>query len=421
MKRTHDIRSLRFGLVTAGLSLAFACGGGGMYKAGGPAMADEAAASEGPAIAARGVRAGEWDDNANYREFQKLLAGHSRGVHAVDIRDRQFLVVRDIDGKPVPSCRLAVSSGGRVVARLTTLSNGRAILFPRAHGVQQPDLRITGRCGQVGLAADAQITEGEGVIELSLSQARELPPRPRLDLAFVLDSTGSMAEEIAGVKATIRAVARELDALGADIRVGLVEFKDRSDSFVTRVYPMTEDLDAFATEVDRIHAQGGGDRPESVNAGLSVAISQLSWDTGATARIAFLVGDAPPHLDYADDVSYATSMRHAARRGIQVHTIAASGMDLPGQIIWRQIAQYTGGTNLFVLRGGAGPQSTGAGDPVASCGGAQDSYTSGNLDALVLGKLRAALAAVDADPMQIAGLGQDERAKPCSERVIATE
>ncbi|MEM9489748.1 MAG: hypothetical protein AAGC55_11420, partial [Myxococcota bacterium] len=92
--------------------------------------------------------------------------------------------------------------------------------------------------------------------------------------------------------------------------------------------------------------------------------------------------------------------------------------DTLGQIVWRQIAQYTGGTNLFVLRGGAGPQSVGGGDPKASCGGTQTNYASGNLDTLIAGKIRGALLALDADPTRIPGLDRDENAKPCGERLI---
>jgi len=93
-------------------------------------------------------------------------------------------------------------------------------------------------------------------------------------------------------------------------------------------------------------------------------------------------------------------------------------MDELGQAVFRQIAQLTGGTNLFVLRGGAGPQSTGAGDAASSCGGTHQNFASGNLDQLITRKIAQELAALDADPMRIAGLGQDERAKPCDQRVL---
>ena len=134
--------------------------------------------------------------------------------------------------------------------------------------------------------------------------------------------------------------------------------------------------------------------------------------------MAVLIGDAPPHLDYPNDFDYAVDMKDAAHRGIQVFTIAASGMDELGQVVWRQIAQYTDATNLFVLRGGAGPQSTGAGDPTSSCGGTQTQYRSGNLDALDRPSASAASSPnIDGDPMRIPGVGTDENAKPCAQRL----
>src|SRR6202041_916577 len=147
----------------------------------------------------------------------------------------------------------------------------------------------------------------------------------------------------------------------------------------------------------------------------------LGWQDGSVGHFAFLVGDAPPHLDYQQDFSYAADMKTAAHRGIQIFTIAASGMDGLGQVVWRQIAQYTNASNLFVLRGGAGPQSVGGGDPRSSCGGTQKNYSSGNLDGLILSKINAELGAIEADPLRIAGLGEDENTKPCDQRVVMNE
>ena len=59
-----------------------------------------------------------------------------------------------------------------------------------------------------------------------------------------------------------------------------------------------------------------------------------------------------------------------------------------------------------------------AGDPKSSCGGTQTAYTSGHLDDLVVAKVRGELGALDADPHRIAGLGRDENAKPCDERLV---
>jgi Mg-chelatase subunit ChlD len=384
----------------------------------GAARADVA----GVAAESQGVRAGEWDDNANYREFQRYLGAESRlGIHGVDVRNRRFLVVRDADGKAVPRCPVTIRDDRQHEVRLTTTASGRAILFPNAEGLTGKDLTAEARCQNGSASARFPLQQSDGIVDLKLAARRALPTSREVDVAFVLDTTGSMSEEISAVKSTIQKVASSLSVDGVRVRIGLVEFKDRTDPFVTKVYPMTNDVQRFAAQVSRIEASGGGDTPESVNEGLHVALTQLDWADRSVAKLAFLIGDAPPHLDYENDADYARDMRDAAHRGVQVFTIAASGMDDLGQAVWRQIAHYTGATNLFVLRGGAGPQSTGAGDPKSSCGGTQTAYRSGNLDVLVLQKIRREISALDRDPMRIAGVFGDENAKPCAQRVAVAE
>jgi len=293
-------------------------------------------------------------------------------------------------------------------------------LFPHAEGLSGQTLTASTRCSGSGAQRRFTLSQVDGVVELRLQTQRALRART-IDVAFILDSTGSMNEEIAAVKATIQKVASSLHNSDVRIRIGLVEFKDRGDDYVTKVFPMSIELDAFSQQVAALSASGGGDDPESVNEALHVAVEQLAWNDDAFAKLAFLVGDAPPHLDYPQDYDYVLEAREAAHRGIQLFTVAASGMDTLGQVVWRQVAAYTGATNLFVLRGGAGPQSTGGGDPKASCGGSQTAYTSGNLDALVLAKINGAIRALDRDPMRIAGLRTDENSKPCADRLVIAQ
>ena len=62
-------------------------------------------------------------------------------------------------------------------------------------------------------------------------------------------------------------------------------------------------------------ADGGGDTPESVNAALHDAIHKPKWRGGQTVSLAFLVGDAAPHLDYPDDADDAVEVSEAASGG----------------------------------------------------------------------------------------------------------
>lgn len=367
---------------------------------------------------ASSVKAGEWDDNANYREFQRFLAVNREGFHRVDLRDRRFLVVRDSKGRAVPRCRVNVSDGAQAQTSFVTTASGRAILFPRAEGLREGKLTAIASCE--GTTTQATFAVGpndpDAVVDLTLQAERRPLATRMIDVAFVLDTTGSMSEEIAAVKSTIQKVAGALSSQQTQVRIGLVEYKDRTDPFVTKVYPFSTDLVGFSSTVSQISAGGGGDTPEDMNAGLHSALTELSWNDQAVARLAFVIADAPPHLDYQGP-DYAQDMKKASHRGIQLFTVAASGMDGLGQVVFRQMAQFTGGTNMFVLRGGAGPQSTGGGDPGSSCGGTHTNYSSGKLDELIVTKIRRELKAIDGDPMRIAGLKTDENAKPCNERI----
>jgi Mg-chelatase subunit ChlD/anti-sigma factor RsiW len=364
------------------------------------------------------VKAGEWDDNANYREFMRWLASRpAQSAHSIDIRDRRFIVVRDADGRGVPACRVVIEDDAQRQAELTTSAAGRAVLFPHAEGLVGGELVASTACGDAPRQRFSLSSHQSNVVELRLPTPRVIARRT-IDVAFILDSTGSMNEEIDAVKVTVRRVAEALRGSNIEVRLGLVEYRDRRDAYVTRVFPFTRHLEGFSEQVAELDAGGGGDAPESVNEALHVGMNQLAWDGQSFAKLAFLIGDAPPHLDYDQDYDYVLEAREAAHRGIQLYTIAASGMDALGQVVWRQIAAYTGATNLFVLRGGAGPQSAGAGDPKSSCGGTQTAYTSGNLDALILAKINGAIKALDRDPLRIPGLNGDENAKPCAQRIF---
>lgn len=339
------------------------------------------------------VRTGEWDDNASLAEFRRVLArSQSLPIEQLDVGVRRTLVARDSAGKPLAGCPIMISDGQGTTITLRTRSSGRALLFPNAEHLAGT-LTASLRCG--GNSATASIdTQAEDVtVRLDGREPRDTP-RSTIDVAFALDTTGSMSEEINALRSTLQAVA----ARAVDVRVGLVEYKDRVDEFTTRVYPMTRSIAQLSEKIARIAAFGGGDYPEAMNVGLHDALTKLEWDAAAPARLLFVIGDAPPHA-HDRDPSYADSARLAAHQGIQIFSVAASGMDEFGQIVFRQIAQYTGGTELFVLRGGAGPASTGGGDPIKSTAGTQTQYRSGNLDALVLEKIVRARRALDLDPI----------------------
>lgn len=118
----------------------------------------------------------------------------------------------------------------------------------------------------------------------------------QVDVAFVVDTTGSMGPFIATARAQIRAIAEEVARTGdLDLRFAVVEYRDHPPeeaSYVARPHPF-DDGDGLQRALDGLTPSGGGDAPEAVLDGL-IAAADLQWRATAD-RLCFLVGDAPPH------------------------------------------------------------------------------------------------------------------------------
>ena len=153
--------------------------------------------------------------------------------------------------------------------------------------------------------------------------------RPKIDVVFALDTTGSMGGLIEAAKEKIWSIATTMASAqnAPEIRMGLVAYRDRGDAYVTQVTDLSSDLDSvYATLMD-FRADGGGDDPESVNQALYDAVHDISWSQDQdTYKVVFLVGDAPPHMDYQGEVRYPQTLSVAQSRGIVINTIQAGSM-----------------------------------------------------------------------------------------------
>ena len=335
------------------------------------------------------LRAGSTDDNADYDAFLQFLQTWTdrpgvAGNHVpMDVSDRRFVRVLTADGVPAPGARFSIIDRERdvLVWSGTTYGDGRAPFYPHLAGVDGPEgdwivqadvdgeiltRRWDGDSEQITLQADR--CESDDTVDL--------------DVVFVIDTTGSMSDEIARIKQTLLAVTDRVRGLDqeVDLRYGAVLYRDLGDEYLTRHTPLTHDVQAFDRLLQGIQAGGGGDTPESLNQGLSLAVGGMDWRPGA-AKLTFLVADAPPHMDYQQDTTYADASRAALARGIRIHTVAASGLDDFGSLVFRQSAQLTRGEFVFIEYG-----STAAS---AADHGVTGSVHSNNLDAILFRKIEA--------------------------------
>jgi uncharacterized protein YegL len=186
-----------------------------------------------------------------------------------------------------------------------------------------------------------------------------VPPVPgqttRVEAVFVLDTTGSMSGLIAAAKEKIWSIASTLSQAqqAPEIRIGLVAYRDRGDAYVTKIVDLSADLDSMYATLMDFSADGGGDTPESVNQALYDAVNKMSWsnDSGAY-KVVFLVGDAPPHMDYQDDHKFPEIMATAAAKGVVVNTIQCGNLH-DTTAPWQQIASLGGGRYFTVDQSGS--------------------------------------------------------------------
>ena len=352
------------------------------------------------------VTAGSIDDNAAWEDYllyrQWFDALPSRpAVLDIRVEGRQIIAVVDGDGRPVPGSAVSVTdAGGAEVARLTTYADGRALFHAPAGEVDPStqrrasyDVTVTPPSGAGGDAVTQALASETDEHTVVLDGSRAAVP-VRLDIAFLLDATGSMSDEIERLKANMVSMATQIAELPGDpdVRFALTVYRDHGDLFVTRTFDFTGDVEAFSEALRDVEADGGGDRPEALEEGLHDVLTGAAWRGDDTRKLVFLVADAPPHVG-GEGPAYADDLRAAAAEGVKIFPIASSGLadDAQGEYVFRQLAQQTMGRFVFLTYGADGVSP---GDATAHQV-APDAYSTLPLDELVVQLVRDEVAALD--------------------------
>jgi hypothetical protein len=193
-----------------------------------------------------------------------------------------------------------------------------------------------------------------GLTDLSPAAPAPQPRKPSVEVVFCLDTTGSMSGLIEGAKLKVWGICNQIlnGRPMPNLKVGLVAFRDKGDDYITKVYDLRDDLDDVYADLRTFSANGGGDTPESVNQALDDAVNKIKWSTDEkTLRIIFLVGDAPPHMDYTDDVKYPITCARAVERRILINAIQC-GNDGDCTKYWKDICEKGGGAYAAIPQGG---------------------------------------------------------------------
>lgn len=359
-----------------------------------------AAAGRSGTPAQSGLKAGFSDDNEQFNLFLKFLDQYGATPHAeLAVQERIVLKALDAVGKPILGAKVEVEADGRALASGLTYADGSFSLYPLEYGA--PEARsyrvaVSGREGRASVVIDRA---GARVVPVTLSASRIVPSPLPVDVLFILDTTGSMGEEIERLRSTIEIINANIAALRPkpELRFGMVLYKDREDEYVTQTVPFTADLDRFQKALDEVGASGGGDTPEDLQAALAEAVNGMRWNSGGI-RLGFIVTDAPPHLDYGQGYGYASAARDAKAAGIKLFGIGTGGLPLEGEYVLRQVAQYTQGKYIFLTYGEGGEAEGGKEGSVSHHTGTN--FTSDKLEAVVIRFVKEEIARQSDKPLE---------------------
>ena len=301
----------------------------------------------------------------------------------LDPRGRIVVTVSGEGGLPAAGTAVVVTGAG-VEVSLRTTADGTVRFHPEAYGAGAGPFTVSARGGRIEVARG-----GSASFETDLPTAAG--ETVALDVLFLLDATGSMADEIHQLKTTIDEVARRIHRLPGDVdaRLGMTLYRDEFDAFLTSTFDFTPDVGAFSRALAAVVADGGEDYPEALDEALAAALAEPSWGPASeTVQLVFLVADAPPQVLRQVPVPYTESMIEAAGRGIKIFPVSSSGTDDQAEFVFRQLAQFTGARYVFLTYGAEG-RATGASSDISEL-----DYEELSLDDLIVRTIAEELAAL---------------------------
>jgi len=297
------------------------------------------------------VTAGEWNDLDNWAFYQKTLMKEPFKGFPDDWQmytNHRIAVAITAKNKPAANATVTLFRNDTPIWTAKTDNLGRAELwvgaFQKEKELNPTLLRLKVNEQWVSTAAISETQVNRIALDETLPSPTNL-----VQIAFMVDATGSMGDELEFLKMDLKKVINEAQKANNQLKIstGTVFYRDEGDEYVVKHSPFTEDINQTTEFISLQRADGGGDFPEAVDKAL-VQLNQLQWQPQARTRIAFLVLDAPPHNKPAVISSIQYSVKTAAASGIKLIPVVASGIDKTTEFLMRFIAMYTNGTYVFI-------------------------------------------------------------------------
>lgn len=302
------------------------------------------------------LTAGEWNDLHNWnRHWVDLLTDGEisafQNTYQCFPSRRYTVLLTNAEDFPVADAYVKLTTGsGDMLWESRTDNSGKAELWAgffdqKEYANLRAEVWIDGRKEAINTLKPAK----DGINRHQIQVECNAPQK--VDIVWAVDATGSMGDEIEYLKTEL------LDVIGRakgnnpelDFRMGTVFYRDKGDDYITKSSGLSPDISQTVDFIRKQFAGGGGDYPEAVHSALEEAVFSQKWSDNAIARICFLVLDASPHADQPEVIaSMQRSIREAARLGIRIVPVTASGIQKDTEFLMKFFGLATNGTYVFL-------------------------------------------------------------------------
>lgn len=303
------------------------------------------------------LTAGEWNDLHNWnRHWLDLLADGEiepyETMYGFFPKQRYTVMLANEQDFPLADVPvMLLNRWGKVLWEAKTDNTGKAELwvemFEKEDALSLPVITFLVNGKQFNPVTPLKPAK-DGINHFKTEAKCESPKN--VDIVWAVDATGSMGDELEYLKTELLDVIGRAKSRNPDLafRMGTVFYRDQGDDYITRSSGLSPDIVQTVEFIKKQSAGGGGDYPEAVHSALEEAIFKQKWSENAIARICFLVLDASPHEGADINASLQKSIREAAKLGIRIVPVTASGIQKDTEFLMKFFGLATNGSYVFL-------------------------------------------------------------------------
>ena len=300
------------------------------------------------------LTAGEINDFSKWDLWGDLAKGELKSMQTFwqfAPTERYTLQLIDQIGLPLANAKVELLNGDKVIFTSRSDNTGKAELWRSLKPDSLPkifkaSIRINYK-GETQTMNDVKNFDkciNTFVFETKCEQSQNV------DIAIVVDATGSMQDEIDYLKSDLNDVVFKSKEISKtlNLRFANIFYRDHGDAYITQTQDFTNVLSESIAFTSDHNAGGGGDEEESVEIALDSAINKLSWNPDTRTKILFLVLDASPHNTYEIQDKIQKLCNQASEKGIRIVPVTGSGTNKNAEYFMRCLALATNGTYTFL-------------------------------------------------------------------------